>query len=210
MIEASLSNPTLIVAVTVALGFVFLLGTLLVPSEPLALSPRVRLPDFEPPFTAPEELDEESFTPPPVSAQFLRTAYVESEKVETPPLPTHRPIITESVPAPPRAVRNPEPPVQVPPPAPVPRPEPRREREVERQEVAAAPVPNQRRLTWTSLVDESAEELDLPTRLKIIEALGLVGGSWSREILARAYEQEMDATVRGAIFLALRDSKSAA
>jgi len=65
-------------------------------------------------------------------------------------------------------------------------------------------------VTWPVLVDETAINVDIATRLRLIEALGLIGGSWSREILARAYEQELDANVRGAIFVALRDSRSAA
>ena len=44
----------------------------------------------------------------------------------------------------------------------------------------------------------------------LIEALSFIGGNWSIEILARAYEQELDASVRGAIFVALRDARSAA
>ena len=67
-----------------------------------------------------------------------------------------------------------------------------------------------KRITWPSLLDESAVGCDLPTRLRLIEALSFIGGSWSIDILARAYEQELDANVRGAIFVALRDARSAA
>jgi hypothetical protein len=68
-----------------------------------------------------------------------------------------------------------------------------------------------RRITWPNLVDPDIEgACDLPTRLRLIEALSFIGGSWSIDILARAYEQELDANVRGAIFVALRDARSVA
>jgi len=77
----------------------------------------------------------------------------------------------------------------------------------------AAPVDRSalaKRITWPSLVDDQVVNCDLPTRLRLIEALSFIGGSWSIDILARAYEQELDANVRGAIFVALRDARSAA
>lgn len=67
-----------------------------------------------------------------------------------------------------------------------------------------------KRITWPAQVDETAVDCDLPTRLRLIEGLSFIGGNWSIEILARAYEQELDANVRGAIFVALRDARSAA
>jgi hypothetical protein len=67
------------------------------------------------------------------------------------------------------------------------------------------------RITWPTLVDPEIEaNCDLPTRLRLIEALSFIGGTWSVDILARAYEQELDANVRGAIFVALRDARSVA
>lgn len=94
-------------------------------------------------------------------------------------------------------------------------------RQVDRQEHAGAaettaigPVDKTllaQRITWPSLVDPDIESsCDLPTRLRLIEALSFIGGSWSIDILARAYEQELDANVRGAIFVALRDARSVA
>ena len=94
-------------------------------------------------------------------------------------------------------------------------------RQVDRQEHVGALEPTAigpvdktflaQRITWPSLVDPDLEaSCDLPTRLRLIEALSFIGGSWSIDILARAYEQELDANVRGAIFVALRDARSVA
>ncbi len=86
--------------------------------------------------------------------------------------------------------------------------------EAKRQAVAEpqSPVTNttseRSRITWPLMVDEGAINCDLPTRLQLIESLSFIGGSWSIEILARAYEQELDPNVRGAVFVALRDARS--
>lgn len=222
MIDLHLGDPILVVRVTVTLGFFLLLFTLLAPVEPVILVPdAVHEPEPAPPLFAtpaveaapdiPPAAPAETFSAPPSmvpaftrsTARPFEAALSRAGQVAEVPPPAPPVLEPQSV-IPREAAVAAKPPAPVAPPMPV--APPADGRLAARDEQGG----RNRRLTWTSLVDESAEELDLTTRLKIIEALGLVGGSWSREILARAYEQEMDATVRGAIFLALRDSKSAA
>lgn len=58
-------------------------------------------------------------------------------------------------------------------------------------------------LAWPKLVDEEIQSADAALRLEMVERLSLVPGSWSRNVLERAQQEETDPNVRSAIERAL-------
>ena len=199
MILPTPSDPlNVVAATTVVFGIVVLLLALMVEDAPmLEASPAAGHPFAHIPLDLRNPIAEPRAVAPMAAPNFGEVVQYAQEHLA-------RPMVEDPTPQPPFTAQRQTPslPITV-----------QEEERIERQWIAPESAPKReetQRLTWTNLVDESAEDLDLPTRLKLIEALGCIGGSWSREILARAYEQESDATVRGAIFLAMRDSKSAA
>lgn len=207
MTDLHLSDPILVVAVTVSLGFLLLLFSLIFPGEQITWAGSAVLPRMPPlNMSARDTAPAEIFTSPQnMVPSFEQVVARQSDLLaKAQPNEPQVPLVKAEWQADLRDNGTSEHRTEA------------RERTVARPLLRQSPPPQDDpaistpRLTWTSLVDESAAELDLPTRMKLIEALGLVGGNWSREILARAYEQELDPMVRGAVFLALRDSKSAA
>ena len=59
------------------------------------------------------------------------------------------------------------------------------------------------RITWPLRVDESAKDIDTPTRLDLIERMGTIGGEWSAEILALAAGEEREPELRDAVLVSL-------
>jgi hypothetical protein len=47
-----------------------------------------------------------------------------------------------------------------------------------------------RSITWPTLVDHDAGDLDEPERRRVLDGLGIVGDTWCAAILARAFDEE--------------------
>lgn len=57
-------------------------------------------------------------------------------------------------------------------------------------DITAGVVVLPRAITWPSIIDADAGELDEAERARVIEGLGIVGDAWSATVLAKAFDEE--------------------
>jgi HEAT repeat protein len=69
--------------------------------------------------------------------------------------------------------------------------------------VAAAAVPEAAPIAWPQQLLNGEASLEPEARLRLIDDLGLIGAAWCVPLLARAYEEETDATTMRAVLRAL-------